>query len=110
MFVHHDLRCNIDYTYSEIIIRRNIGCKIAKSVQMVHVWRTMDTTVRGRGNGCKSIATIAVIVGVYVSIVSVLRFGRFLAGFNCTTPPPDNDLSVSRKSLESYKIRERCRN
>ncbi|KAE9541266.1 hypothetical protein AGLY_004511 [Aphis glycines] len=66
---------------------------------MVHLWRTMDTTVRGRGNGYKSIATIAVIAGVYVSIVSVLRFGRFLAGFNCTTPPPDNDLSVSRIHL-----------
>ncbi|XP_060853483.1 nurim homolog isoform X2 [Rhopalosiphum padi] len=57
----------------------------------------MNTTVRGRGNGYKSIAMIAVIAGVYVSIVSVLRFGRFLAGFN-TTPPTDNDLlpSVSR--------------
>jgi len=77
---------------------------------MVRVWQTMDTTVRGRGNGYKSIATIAVIAGVYVSIVSVLRFGRFLAGFNCTTPPPDNDLSVSRKSRESHKIRERSRN
>jgi hypothetical protein len=62
----------------------------------------MNTTVRGRGNGYKLIAMIAVIAGVYVSIVSVLRFGRFLAGFN-TTPPTDNDLlpSVSRKSRES---------
>ncbi|XP_025206072.1 nurim homolog isoform X2 [Melanaphis sacchari] len=64
---------------------------------MVYVWRTMDTTFRGRGNGYKSIAMIAVIAGVYVSIVSVLRFGHFLAGFN-TSPSSNNDLlpTVSR--------------
>eukprot|EP00102_Acyrthosiphon_pisum_P021857 XP_016659067.1 PREDICTED: uncharacterized protein LOC107883477 [Acyrthosiphon pisum] len=57
---------------------------------------TSDTTVfRRRGNSCyKSIAMIAVIAGVYVSIVSVLRFGRFLAAFN-TALPSDNDLLPS---------------
>lgn len=61
---------------------------------------TSDTTgIRVRGNSCyKPIAMIAVIAGVYVSIVSVLRFGRFLAAFN-TTLPSDGDLlpSGSRK-------------
>lgn len=64
---------------------------------------TNDTTIfRGRGsNGiCYiSIAIIAVITGIYVTIVSFLRFGRFLVGFNATLPS-DNDLlpSASRKS------------
>lgn len=65
---------------------------------MVRVWRTTmdrsDTTAfRGRGYSCcyKPIAMIAVIAGIYVSIVSVLRFSRFLAGFN-TALPSDNDL------------------
>lgn len=69
---------------------------------MVRVWRTTmdtnDTTVfRGLGNSCyKPIAMIAVIAGIYVSIVSILRFSRFLAGLN-TALPSDNDLLQSRK-------------
>jgi len=75
---------------------------------MVRAWQTtMDTSnttvFRRRGsNGsicCISITIIAVITGIYVTIVSVLRFGRFLVGFN-NALPFDNDLlpSVSRKS------------
>ncbi|KAL5238038.1 hypothetical protein ACI65C_005448 [Semiaphis heraclei] len=70
---------------------------------------TNDTTIfRGRGsNGiCYiSIAIIAVITGIYVTIVSFLRFGRFLVGFNATLPS-DNDLlpSASRPSTNLYPL------
>ncbi|CAI6361162.1 unnamed protein product [Macrosiphum euphorbiae] len=61
---------------------------------------TSDTTVfRRRGNSCyKPIAVIAVIAGVYASIVSVLRFGRFLGAFN-TALKSDNDLLPSSSRI-----------
>jgi len=72
---------------------------------------TGDTTViRGRGNSCyKPIAMIAVIAGIYVSIVSVLRFGRFLAAFN-TAPPSDDDFlsSGSRKFANQHCWNHTC--